>query len=92
MEATSIGSGEMGVTLKRRRILASRSCTERMPAPHSPLPRIPITSTVATKYAMPWPVPAWNSSANAKKKMNGKQEIEEQHGAVAHGEPHVVTE
>ena len=27
MDATRMGSGEMGVTLKRRRILASRSCT-----------------------------------------------------------------
>ena len=49
MAATRMGSGEMGVTLKRRRILASRSCTLRMPAPHSPLPRILITSTVLTK-------------------------------------------
>src|ERR1039457_748906 len=45
MAATRMGSGEMGVTLKRRRILASRSCTLRIPAPHKPLPRMPITIT-----------------------------------------------
>ena len=73
MAATRMGSGEMGVTLKRRRMLASRSCTERMPAPHSPLPRIPMVSTVPTKYAIPPPVPAWNNSAKAKKKMNGNR-------------------
>ena len=36
MAATRIGSGEIGVTLKRRRILASRSCTRahaRAPQP-----------------------------------------------------------
>ena len=49
MAATRMGSGEMGVTLNRRRILASRSCTLRIPAPHNPLPRMPITSTVLTK-------------------------------------------
>ena len=32
-----------------------------------------MVSTVPTKYAMPCPVPAWNISANAKKKISGNR-------------------
>ena len=48
MDATRIGSGPKDVSLKRRKILASRSRTGRMPAPHNPLPRMPTVSAMPT--------------------------------------------
>ena len=47
-DAPRIGSGEIGATLKRRRMFCSRSWTARMPAPKKPLPRMPMTSTLVT--------------------------------------------
>ena len=47
-DATRMGSGPAGVAWKRRRIPASRSRAGRIPAPHSPLPRMPMVSAMAT--------------------------------------------
>ena len=84
--------GVIGVTLKRRRMLASRSCTERMPAPHSPLPRIPMVSTVPTKYAMPCAGAGVKHLREGEKENERKQVVEEQHRAVAQGQPQVAPE
>ena len=57
-DATRMGAAEIGATLKRRRMFASRSCTARIPAPKNPLPRIPMFSTMVSTWMMAPPCSA----------------------------------
>ena len=66
-----IGVGVIGATLNRRRMPCSRSCTARTPAPHSPLPSMPIASTIVTTCVMPPPRRDPSTPANTKKKISG---------------------
>ena len=64
IEATRIGPGVIGATLKRRRMPASRSMVARMPAPKKPVPRMFRVSTRAKTGTGPMisPRPMRNAS------------------------------
>ena len=90
-EAPRIGSGEIGATLKRRRMFCSRSCTARMPAPKKPLPRMPITSTLVTMTAIVEPPRSACSDRRQQKEEDQREHVvEEQHLLVAERQPQFV--
>ena len=69
-----MGRAPAGVTLKRRRMFSSRSCTVVSPAPINPLPNTPMLSTVAMTWSIapPFFAPP-KTSAKRKKKTSGNR-------------------
>ncbi len=82
----------MGVTLKRRRMLASRSCTDAHARAPQSVAQDAHHQHGGDEVGDALAGPRMEQLGEREKEDEREQEIEEQHAAVAHGEPHVVTE